>query len=838
MASSLPDSERTFDFDTDPAPSRKVTPAQVDQQLDVLHAYLNNQVKRVLDGILRSDDSLKDGIALVRHLSQELRDYIQSYGGGQAGESGTFGGIDVTREPYSATGDGTTDDTAALQAALDAAVTARTNVLIPSGSYKLTAALTLTGDYIPSIIGIGLPALIQSNDAVFAIDYNFNGGEVHAQGVKWSGFQIYAKNGIRIQSAESYDGNPASAFGLQAVVLGLVFDGLFIYGEYGTLVDPNYNNPLVDATHDELKGYGVGIKMSKTFNWRVINCWIGGWGIGMALYGCDIGGVQDTRIMSNARHAHIRGMSTFGSTTTFLHCDLLINWRMDGFYMDACNDTQFLSCYHENFPGMSYFGSANDTETTLLNTRIASFTEYTVPWCRFNPQSRLRVTSCKWDRNGFHPPAIVGTAYWSNFGEQDLATFTDNDPGMPLPEQAGVRLGDLDPTRLDYRNWERFSGDIANSFPWTKTGDIWHVKPTVGVNAVFVMTLPANRFVGNRRVRLLWRGKYVTGGGDYSVQYRLSRDTGSLTDLSVGQSIGFLNDGTYQEKARMLTLPDPGTAEVIQLWFTVGQENILLQGLQIIEQRDPLGLTYDWTNDRNNMRPSHFTHPDEAFPTTPTLYGAHKIWAAWGQLGGPQGLLVGGNESSNGECLLAIRLNGGGNYRGYTVDGGGGVYGLGVAGGDIAIVSIDGTINFYDFDIDPLVSNGTPVVGTRVGFSFEGRWVFGIGRSDDGTSVVQVGGDIALDGNVILRTTGMTLILPSTGAAPTIGTVTLVAGSATVACTLVDANARIFLQRQNDSGTLGVREPRITKNNGVGFTITSDSALETSTYDWVLFRSI
>jgi hypothetical protein len=56
---------------------------------------------------------------------------------------GTVNAINVRDAPYYATGNGTTDDTAALQAAFDAAATSGRTVIIPVGTYKITNTLTI-----------------------------------------------------------------------------------------------------------------------------------------------------------------------------------------------------------------------------------------------------------------------------------------------------------------------------------------------------------------------------------------------------------------------------------------------------------------------------------------------------------------------------------------------------------------------------------------------------------------------------------------------------------------------------------------------------------------------
>ncbi len=67
------------------------------------------------------------------------------------------------------------------------------------------------------------------------------------------------------------------------------------------------------------------------------------------------------------------------------------------------------------------------------------------------------------------------------------------------------------------------------------------------------------------------------------------------------------------------------------------------------------------------------------------------------------------------------------------------------------------------------------------------------------------------------------------------GTVTLVAGSATVANTNVTANSRIFLTSQVDGGTPGFLRVS-TRTAGTSFTITSSSNTDTSTVAYEIFE--
>jgi hypothetical protein len=67
------------------------------------------------------------------------------------------------------------------------------------------------------------------------------------------------------------------------------------------------------------------------------------------------------------------------------------------------------------------------------------------------------------------------------------------------------------------------------------------------------------------------------------------------------------------------------------------------------------------------------------------------------------------------------------------------------------------------------------------------------------------------------------------------GVATLAAGTVTVANTSVTANTRVAPFRQAAGGTLG--HLSVTKNPGVGFTITSSSNADTSVVAWVLFEA-
>lgn len=95
------------------------------------------------------------------------------------------------------------------------------------------------------------------------------------------------------------------------------------------------------------------------------------------------------------------------------------------------------------------------------------------------------------------------------------------------------------------------------------------------------------------------------------------------------------------------------------------------------------------------------------------------------------------------------------------------------------------------------------------------------------------GDDVHGLGNVLIDTAGKTLSVKS-GANAAAGTVTLVAGAATITSTAIDANTVIVFSEKTAGGTPGVYQPLAAVSSGSA-AVTS-AATDTSTYNWVAMK--
>lgn len=103
------------------------------------------------------------------------------------------------------------------------------------------------------------------------------------------------------------------------------------------------------------------------------------------------------------------------------------------------------------------------------------------------------------------------------------------------------------------------------------------------------------------------------------------------------------------------------------------------------------------------------------------------------------------------------------------------------------------------------------------------------------TITATLGTITATNGNVVLGTAGNKIVV-ATGTNASVGTsAAMTAGAVTVATTASSSTAKIFYVRATTGGTPG--NVSITAQSGTGFTLTSTSNTETSTFNWWIINA-
>jgi hypothetical protein len=188
---------------------------------------------------------------------------------------------------YGAVGDGTTDDTAAIQAAIDDWKTTGATIFFPRGTYKITATLDVdpgsapTGNifFLGEGSGEGSASIIDqatSNTSAFKGNSNlyvlaFENLYVHGPGGASSGTGIWGNTrnvqlkNVRVQGF--YYGVRVGASAYYSILRDSV---IYSNASHGIWQESGSNNMRVDSCHVGANG-GIGIKIDASESTKIIN---------------------------------------------------------------------------------------------------------------------------------------------------------------------------------------------------------------------------------------------------------------------------------------------------------------------------------------------------------------------------------------------------------------------------------------------------------------------------------------------------------------------------------------------------------------------------------------
>lgn len=840
---------------------------------DMVKLYNNDiALKAGLDVITRDDGTLKDYSIRGRMLHPELANLFGGDNNTINIYTGTVSGVgyDPSDEEFGAVGDGSSHpltadeaavfnslfgdyglvavagdekDWAAWQAAAFKAIATGEYLRPRPGSYIFNRALVLgdytagyAGEHVPSIIGLGV-TLTQSTAAAWTIYFDAERGAQNGvidYGFELTGLSIIAKNGICLGSATEVGAFGGDSSG-KAYLLGFKVNNCTIIGTYGSGVDGNYQTTVV-PTESELSGYGVGLQVSKGFNFQFSGVYVVGCGIGYYFIGTDISTVLGGRLQSNARHIHAKAIGTFGGQSRFMGIDILGNFRQYGIYNDAVEFYQYLLNFFENSPALTFLRDVNTIGTQFSMNRINSPTSNTVPWISIASHYGFRCENNLWAPNAWTAPFEVESTYWEA-GKWVLAHVINNDPRMPVPNYPSIDYGMSTDRRFAYDNTQQIGGAITtgNNFPWELSGDRWVIKKHATDTAVILWT---QKTTPGPRVRVRVVGLYSGNEGGINLQYRYG-SSGSYTTLFNG-GLDFTNSGAFETRDYFYTLTAPVTDQQIQWQITIDNSGFYLSSIEIVTLDDDAGHHYDLTNAVARQYKTFISDTlDQSVLPWPSDTGL--IACSGPIVGGKFKTLIDGSAANKLVSVQRTTTFGSAKWHGWGVgETGAGMYGISSADGRLIFATRE-HVEWRYIDSDPYV--GTPATDTLMAklYSTGGNGRLSVGYDsialarapDDAAHAVQgYGGLAAYNGPLTAGTVGHGLrVKTGSGAKAGVGAV-MVGGTVTVANTSITSGSIIIPIRTAAGGTVG--EITVTKIAATSFTFTSSSGTETSTFSWVI----
>ena len=358
----------------------------------------------------------------------------------------------VNIKAWGAIGDASTDNAAIFRKA----VTNTPNLFVPAGTFNVSGEIA-----IPSTLVItgesSRTAVISASTTNFVFVYQspLDGFDENSA-LRISDLYFNAKNALKF-------GNGTNSFPSQRVLLHGVIKDCYFNGALG--LDP-YQNTAVVPTEAELLAQGVAIYGAKLFDFTISNLQVQNYGIGLALFGCDINNITDSRLAYNSRHVHLIRYSTYGSQNKVQNCDLLQNYRIGAIY-DENYFTSIKDNYFEVYSDAAQFFRVRGSVGTLFWGNRIDCSQSTTPMLSLAPSYDCIVSN-----NRYNPAAPASTievlpTYWTVI-QQGLVTFTGNSENFPETRWPQCRYDRYSsPTVWDAWSPKSIGGIKAQSYPWS-----------------------------------------------------------------------------------------------------------------------------------------------------------------------------------------------------------------------------------------------------------------------------------------------------------------------------------------------------------------------------------
>lgn len=376
--------------------------------------------------------------------------------------------INAKASPYNAVGNGTTDDTAALQAAITACFSVQGELYIPAGTYKISSALVTTSGKTCMIRGAGSSLNGGSGTVIYQ-------SSTTADGIDWKNGAVTLVNGGGIRDLTILAGTTAGGINSSGV-------GLWIQGVQDHFI----------ADHVVVQNFAVGWSIDFSWNSSYTNddCYY-------AQFQCVLIGANQSGGSNMFENWNIYngGVGAAGATATGLQVvqsggEEMINVNVSAFY----NGIQFIPGAGQSITYMFMTHVLADTNTNIGmifngNNGTITSTMMTNCWVSFNGAQGIslfgsaqgKIQGWTWAAGRIRENGQDGIDIFqaSNWAIQDSEIASNGRLGTP-GQYSGIAVS---PNVFNFQITNNRIGNFASSY--TNQG---HCVITGGNNSTFMGT--------------------------------------------------------------------------------------------------------------------------------------------------------------------------------------------------------------------------------------------------------------------------------------------------------------------------------------------------------------
>lgn len=318
--------------------------------------------------------------------------YIRSNANAFDDPAGYF--VNVKEAPYNARGNGTTDDTAAIQAALDSLPVTGGIVYLPPGKYEISSTLLITQDN-TTLIGSG------AGNRIGATQQGAGSRIEAAAGVTGSVVSVQ-----RTLDDRTVYGVKIQDIGIDGDSVGSNVDGLFFRSIRGEIHNVSVKNCTGNGIR--IKGYA---SWKATSN-KLIACDIGNNNTAGVFFDTD---ASDNIVNGNVLHDNQDGMVNAQTGQIVNACDFLSNTRYGLFLDNGGSRSRFIGCRFRlnanhgvvldsntvGFSDVAFVGCGFETNGTVADN---TYDHIIFQGLTANALSRIILTGCNFSYSSGSSP--------------------------------------------------------------------------------------------------------------------------------------------------------------------------------------------------------------------------------------------------------------------------------------------------------------------------------------------------------------------------------------------------------------------------------------------------